>query len=74
MGSAIQEGSQYFNSIVMFQGDESLEALEVPETRHDKRHLVPFGEFIPLGFKWFVAMLNMPMGEFTSGSGITDCP
>lgn len=69
MGSAIQEGSRYFNSIVMFQGDEALEALEVPETRHDKRHLVPFGEFIPLGFKWFVAMLNMPMGEFTSGSG-----
>jgi len=69
MGSAIQEGSRYFNSIVMFQGNEALEALEVPETRHDKRHLVPFGEFIPLGFKWFVAMLNMPMGEFTSGSG-----
>ena len=69
MGSAIQEGSRYFNSIVMFQGDESPEDLEVPRTRHDKRHLVPFGEFIPLGFKWFVAMLNMPMGEFTSGSG-----
>jgi apolipoprotein N-acyltransferase len=69
MGSAIQEGSRYFNSIVMFQGDEALNDLEVPKTRHDKRHLVPFGEFIPLGFKWFVAMLNMPMGEFTSGSG-----
>ena len=69
MGSAIQEGSRYFNSIVMFEGDEALEDLEVPKNRHDKRHLVPFGEFIPLGFKWFVAMLNMPMGEFTSGSG-----
>ncbi|MBU0784026.1 MAG: apolipoprotein N-acyltransferase [Gammaproteobacteria bacterium] len=69
MGSAIQEGPRYYNSIVMFQGDEALEDLEVPKTRHDKRHLVPFGEFIPLGFKWFVAMLNMPMGEFTSGTG-----
>lgn len=69
MGSAIQEGPRYYNSIVMFQGDEPLEDLEVPKTRHDKRHLVPFGEFIPLGFKWFVAMLNMPMGEFTSGTG-----
>lgn len=69
LGSAIQEGAKYFNSIVMFEGDEALEDLEVPKNRHDKRHLVPFGEFIPLGFKWFVAMLNMPMGEFTSGSG-----
>ncbi|MCR2746378.1 apolipoprotein N-acyltransferase [Limnobacter parvus] len=69
MGSAIQEGSRYYNSIVMFDGGEGEEELEVPTKRHDKRHLVPFGEFIPLGFKWFVAMLNMPMGEFTSGSG-----
>ncbi|HEX4855633.1 MAG TPA: apolipoprotein N-acyltransferase, partial [Limnobacter sp.] len=69
MGSAIQEGDRYFNSIVMFNGTETLSELEVPANRHDKRHLVPFGEFIPLGFKWFVAMLNMPMGEFTSGSG-----
>jgi apolipoprotein N-acyltransferase len=69
MGSAIQEGDRYFNSIVLFNGTESLAELEVPAVRHDKRHLVPFGEFIPPGFKWFVAMLNMPMGEFTSGSG-----
>lgn len=69
MGSAIQEDTRYFNSIVMFNGDEAEEDLAVPGVRHDKRHLVPFGEFIPLGFRWFVAMLNMPMGEFTSGSG-----
>jgi apolipoprotein N-acyltransferase len=69
MGSAIQEGPRYFNSIVMFNGSEAMDELEVPAKRHDKRHLVPFGEFIPFGFKWFVAMLNMPMGEFTSGSG-----
>lgn len=69
LGSAIQEGSHYYNSIVMFDGTENVEDLDLPKKRHDKRHLVPFGEFIPLGFKWFVAMLNMPMGEFTSGSG-----
>ena len=69
MGSAIQEGPLYYNSIVMFEGGESIEDIEVPKKRHDKRHLVPFGEFIPFGFKWFVALLNMPMGEFTSGTG-----
>lgn len=69
LGSAIQEGSRYYNSIVMFDGTEPDDSLKVPQVRHDKRHLVPFGEFIPLGFKWFVAMLNMPMGEFTPGAG-----
>jgi apolipoprotein N-acyltransferase len=69
LGSAIQEGSNYHNSIVMFKGNETLQDLRVPKDRHDKRHLVPFGEFIPWGFRWFVAMLNMPMGEFNPGSG-----
>lgn len=35
--------------------------------RYDKHHLVPFGEFIPPGFHWFVAMMNMPLGDFKRG-------
>ncbi len=35
--------------------------------RYDKHHLVPFGEFIPWGFRWFVRMMNMPLGDFTRG-------
>ena len=35
--------------------------------RYNKHHLVPFGEFIPLGFHWFVAMMNIPLGDFTRG-------
>ena len=35
--------------------------------RYDKQHLVPFGEFIPPGFRWFVAMMNMPLGDFARG-------
>ena len=35
--------------------------------RYDKQHLVPFGEFIPFGFRWFVDMMNMPLGDFDRG-------
>jgi apolipoprotein N-acyltransferase len=35
--------------------------------RYDKHHLVPFGEFIPLGFRWFVDLMKMPLGDFNRG-------
>jgi apolipoprotein N-acyltransferase len=36
--------------------------------RYDKFHLVPFGEFIPPGFRWFTSMMNIPLGDFARGS------
>ncbi|HEY0818707.1 MAG TPA: apolipoprotein N-acyltransferase [Rhizobacter sp.] len=35
--------------------------------RYDKHHLVPFGEFIPTGFRWFTEMMNIPLGDFSRG-------
>ena len=35
--------------------------------RYDKYHLVPFGEFIPTGFRWFTALMNIPLGDFARG-------
>ncbi|MFZ4481510.1 MAG: apolipoprotein N-acyltransferase [Rhodoferax sp.] len=35
--------------------------------RYDKQHLVPFGEFIPPLFKWFTALMNIPLGDFNRG-------
>jgi apolipoprotein N-acyltransferase len=35
--------------------------------RYDKHHLVPFGEFIPTGFRWFVNLMNIPLGDFARG-------
>jgi apolipoprotein N-acyltransferase len=31
---------------------------------------VPFGEFIPLGFRWFVNLMSIPLGDMTSGRDI----
>jgi apolipoprotein N-acyltransferase len=38
--------------------------------RFDKHHLVPFGEFVPSGFRWFVDMMRIPLGDFTRGAAI----
>jgi apolipoprotein N-acyltransferase len=37
------------------------------EYRYDKFHLVPFGEFVPWGFRWFTEVLNVPLGDFNRG-------
>ena len=38
--------------------------------RFDKQHLVPFGEFVPAGFRWFVDMMRIPLGDFTRGPAV----
>jgi apolipoprotein N-acyltransferase len=54
---------RYFNSAISLGASAT--------ARYDKAHLVPFGEFIPWGFRWFVDAMNMPLGDFTRG---TDMP
>jgi apolipoprotein N-acyltransferase len=38
--------------------------------RYDKQHLVPFGEFIPPGFRWFVDAMSIPLGDFARGPAV----
>jgi apolipoprotein N-acyltransferase len=40
----------------------------VPAYRYDKSHLVPFGEFIPPGFHWFVKAFSVPLSDFSRGA------
>lgn len=59
-GTVFGDGSAYAN------GAASLG--QSPAQRYSKSHLVPFGEFIPPGFSWFLAMINIPMSNFTRGA------
>jgi len=34
---------------------------------YGKRHLLPFGEFIPPGFRWFVELMQIPLGDQARG-------
>ena len=49
----------YFNSVVNLN--------DPSQHSYQKRHLVPFGEYIPPGFKFILAVLKIPLSDFTIG-------
>ena len=51
---------RYFNSIISLGSS--------PEQSYRKTHLVPFGEFVPFGFRWAVNLMSIPLGDFTRGN------
>jgi apolipoprotein N-acyltransferase len=58
----------YTNSVIGLSNSpqHGVESSDVPY-RYDKQHLVPFGEFIPTGFRWFTDLMNIPLGDFSRG-------
>jgi apolipoprotein N-acyltransferase len=66
LGVPWQDRDRLSNSVLAWAGRDASGA-ERHEHRYDKHHLVPFGEFIPWGFGWFVRSMNIPMGEFGRG-------
>ncbi|OYV29854.1 MAG: apolipoprotein N-acyltransferase [Thiomonas sp. 20-64-9] len=60
LGIPLTRGAtQYTNSVLGLGG--------AAPYRYDKAHLVPFGEFVPYGFAWFVRLMDMPLGSFARG-------
>ncbi len=61
--NSTQTPSQHYtNSVLALLPGES-----APSYRYDKHHLVPFGEFVPPMFRWFVQRMNIPLGDFSRG-------
>ncbi|AEC20619.1 apolipoprotein N-acyltransferase [Pusillimonas sp. T7-7] len=60
---------RYTNSAIAFDASTPLHALTsgAIQLRYDKHHLVPFGEFVPPGFRWFVDSMQIPLGDFNRG-------
>ena len=54
------ENDRYSNAAIALnpQGKLSL---------YRKRHLVPFGEFVPWGFRWFIDSMRIPMTDLSRG-------
>lgn len=52
----------YTNSVI------GLKPGQAQTWHYDKQHLVPFGEFIPPFFKWFTALMHIPLGDFNRGA------
>jgi len=59
--SSRREGGKIFNSMLLLTSS-------APPMRYDKRHLVPFGEYVPLARVFsFVERLARSAGDFTPG-------
>ena len=60
LGVPTGDSQRYANSVISLGS--------APSQRYDKQHLVPFGEFVPPGFRWFMAQADIPMSDFTPGN------
>lgn len=72
MGAALfdTKTGNYTNSVIGIHATTTVQQLSsaTMAQRYDKSHLVPFGEFVPLGFRWFVNLMSIPLGDFTRGA------
>lgn len=59
-GGFLRGEDGYRNSAVLVEHEKIVQS-------YTKKHLVPFGEYVPTGFRWFIDMLQIPMGDLLQG-------
>lgn len=70
LGIPVSDGPrEYTNSVIGIAPGAKTEPGRF-DYRYDKHHLVPFGEFVPTGFRWFVNMMRIPLGDFERGPAV----
>ena len=60
VGTLTGNQDDYYNSAISLGAS--------PSQTYSKNHLVPYGEFIPPGFAWFMAYANIPASSFSRGT------
>ncbi len=64
---AAPAGERLTNGALVVEPDDADGAAPGLAWHYDKHHLVPFGEFVPPGFRWFVDAMDIPLGDFDRG-------
>ena len=60
LGVPFRRGNEYFNSVITLGVS--------PRQAYHKVHLVPFGEFVPPGFRWTLELMSIPLSDFSRGA------
>jgi apolipoprotein N-acyltransferase len=60
LGVPYRARDEYYNSVLTLGTS--------PQQAYHKVHLVPFGEFVPPGFRWTLDLLSIPLSDFSRGT------
>lgn len=67
IGLPLYDKGELYNGIIQIGPHTSLQDIHTLTTPfYTKQHLVPFGEYVPSGFKWFTEMMQIPLGNFST--------